>query len=133
MAIDFSKIYITRNPVIVPQPDYSPTAGAILDFYGVVRGLEAENAISGLDYEAYAEMAELKLRQIASEVSAKYNLEEVWLIHRVGFVVAGEPSLFLRVACGHRDAAFLGNREIIERLKQEVPIWKNPVIAADNL
>lgn len=129
MAIDFSKIYVTREPLAIPQPDFTTTEGAILDFYGVVRGIEADDSIAGLDYEAYAEMAELKLRQIAQETLGKFSLAAVTLIHRIGFVGTGEPSLFLRVTAGHRGEVFAGSREIIERLKQEVPIWKNPVMA----
>ncbi len=128
MAIDFSKIVVTRDPLAPPAPVWSATAGAILDFYGVVRGMEGPNAIAGLEYESYLEMAERQLRKIAEETSAQFSLEDVTLIHRVGFVATGEPSLFLRVSCGHRGEAFAASREIIERLKQEVPIWKNPVM-----
>jgi molybdopterin synthase catalytic subunit len=127
MAIDFSKIVVTREPLAPPMPVWSATAGAILDFYGVVRGLEAGNAIAGLEYEAYLEMAERQLRKIAEETLIQFALEDVTLIHRVGFVAAGEPSLFLRVSAGHRGEAFEASREIIERLKREVPIWKNSI------
>ena len=127
MAIDFSKICVTRAPLIIPSADYSQTAGAVLDFHGVVRGLEGKEAITGLDYEVYAEMAEGQLRRIAEETRVKFMLENIELIHRVGFVPVGEPSLFLRVSAGHRGEVFTASREIIERLKQEVPIWKNPV------
>jgi molybdopterin synthase catalytic subunit len=127
MAIDFSKIYVTHLPLQIPAPDYTDAAGAVLDFHGVVRGLEGNSTISGLDYEAYTEMAEIQLRKIAGETAGKFLLEDAILIHRVGVVPAGEPSLFLRVAAGHRGEVFAASREIIERLKQEVPIWKNPV------
>lgn len=127
MAIDFSNIYVTPDPLRIPPPDYSDKAGAVVDFHGVVRGLEEEYAITGLDYEAYEEMAVAKLRQIASETLVKFSLESVVLFHRIGWVPVGDPSLFLRVMAGHREEAFTGSREIIERLKQEVPIWKNPV------
>ncbi|MEO7934397.1 MAG: molybdenum cofactor biosynthesis protein MoaE [Chthoniobacterales bacterium] len=118
---------MTRDPLAPPAPVWSSTAGAILDFYGVVRGLEGENAIAGLEYESYLAMAESQLRKIAEETLIHFALEDVTLIHRVGFVAAGEPSLFLRVTAGHREEAFAGSREIIERLKREVPIWKNPI------
>jgi len=127
MANDFLKICITRVPISTPEPGYTKTAGAVLDFHGVVRSLENGDVIAGIDYEVYAEMAEQKLRQITAETSGKFSLEAVLLIHRVGFVPVGEPSLFLRVASSHRAEAFGAGSEIIERLKQEVPIWKNPV------
>ena len=45
------------------------------------------------------------------------------------FVAAGEPSLFVRVTARHRQEAFQGSMQIIERLKQLVPIWKHPIYA----
>ncbi len=129
MAIDFSKISLTPEALIIPAPVYSATAGAVVDFLGVVRGIEGADTLTGLEYEAYEAMAEIKLRQICGEIAERKGLENVWLIHRIGFVAVGEPSLFLRVTAGHRAEAYEGSREIIERLKQEVPIWKNPAIS----
>ena len=130
MAIDFSKIYITRDPIPLPSYRWNSTEGAVVDFHGVVRGMEGDSAIFGIEYEAYEAMAEGKLRQIAEEVSEKHGITEVILIHRIGLVRAGEASLFLRITSAHRAEAFAASREIIERLKQEVPIWKNPVTKA---
>ena len=130
MAIDFSKIYLTRDPLPPPSYRWNSTEGAVVDFYGVVRGMEGDSEIFAIDYEAYEAMAEGKLRQIAAEEAAEFGIAEVILIHRIGRVPVSEASLFLRVTACHRGEAFDASQKIIERLKQEVPIWKNPVSKA---
>jgi molybdopterin synthase catalytic subunit len=74
-------------------------------------------------------MAERQLALIADEAKDRYGLVSVIIHHRIGFVGAGEPSLFVRVTARHRPAAFKGSTQIIERLKQVVPIWKHPIYA----
>ena len=107
-------------------PLFSAESGAVVDFYGVVRGNEAGQAIDGIDYEAYREMALHQLSHIAQQAIQKYSLESILLYHRIGYVSAGEPSLFLRVASKHRQKAFEAEQWVIDRLKAAVPIWKHP-------
>jgi molybdopterin synthase catalytic subunit len=85
--------------------------------------------IDGIEYEAFEAMAERQLALIADEAKERYGLVSVVIHHRIGFVRAGEASLFVRVSARHRRAAFEGSSQIIERLKQAVPIWKHPVYA----
>ena len=102
------------------------SAGAIVDFWGVVRELEDGRTIGGIDYEAHQAMAEHQMKMIADAAIAKFQLKRVVLHHRTGFVGAGEPSLFLRVTARHRGAAFEASRWIVDELKKKVPIWKKP-------
>ncbi len=127
MATDFSEILLTDAPLRVPPHALTPTAGAVVDFLGVVRGLEESEKIAGLDYEAHAEMARHQLAEIAGAARSRFGLERVVLHHRVGFVAAAEASLFLRVSAAHRQPALEGCAWIVERLKQLAPIWKHPV------
>jgi molybdopterin synthase catalytic subunit len=108
---------------------FSPTEGAVVDFFGVVRTIENDRIIDGIDYEAFEAMAERQLALIADDAGERFGLPLVVIHHRIGFVRAGEASLFVRVSARHRRAAFEGSSHIIERLKQSVPIWKNPVYA----
>jgi molybdopterin synthase catalytic subunit len=108
-----------------------PGAGAIVDFWGVVRGTEDGREIEGIDYEAHAAMAEHQLRLIAQESAKNFRLEKVIVHHRVGFVSAGEASLFLQVKAGHRAAAFAASKWIVDELKKRVPIWKRPRFKID--
>ncbi len=127
MATWHSEILITTAPLQSPANDWRGQTGATLDFWGVVRGLEDGREISGIEYEAHQEMAQHQMEVIAQEAGPKFGLAEVILHHRIGMVAAGEPSLFLRVASGHRGAAYEGSAWIVAELKKKVPIWKKPV------
>ena len=93
-----------------------------------VRGRHARGP--ELDYEAYAEMAEERLRAIGEEVAAAYGCSAVALEHRTGTVPLGEPSVIVAASAPHRGEAFNGARALIDRVKAEAPIWKVEVDAA---
>jgi molybdopterin synthase catalytic subunit len=127
--MQFCDIRITKRPLDGSDLRFSRTEGAVVDFFGVVRTIENERMIDGIEYEAFEAMAQRQLSLIAEEARERYGLVSVIVHHRIGFVPAGEPSLFVRVTARHRRAAFEGSSQIIERLKQAVPIWKHPVYA----
>ena len=114
-------VKVTTESLSGFTPEFSGTDGALVDFFGVVRGTE-----DGIDYQAFVEMAEIELQRIAKTAREDFRLGLVLIHHRIGFVPAGEPSLFVRVTAPHRDAAFTGCQHIIEQLKARVPIWKHP-------
>ena len=101
-----------------------PAAGAVVLFEGVTR------EVPELDYEAYVDMAEQRLRAIGEEVAAAYGLTAVALEHRTGTVPLGEPSVIVGASAPHRSEAFNGARALIDRVKAEAPIWKVEVDAA---
>jgi molybdopterin synthase catalytic subunit len=127
--MQFYDIRLTRNPLDVGSLRFSPTEGAVVDFFGVVRAIENDRMIDGIEYEAFEAMAERQLALIADGARNQYGLVSVVIHHRIGFVPAGEASLLVRVTARHRRAAFDGSSQILERLKQAVPIWKHPVYA----
>jgi molybdopterin synthase catalytic subunit len=127
--MQFCDIRITKQPLDAAGLRFSRTEGAVVDFFGVVRTIENERSIDGIEYEAFEAMAERQLALIADEARDRYGLVSVIIHHRIGFVPAGEASLFVRVSARHRRAAFEGSSQIIDRLKQAVPIWKHPVYA----
>jgi molybdopterin synthase catalytic subunit len=101
--------------------------GASIDFWGVVRALENDRQISGIEYDAHETMARHQMEMIARAAATEFELEALVLQHRIGFVAAGEASLFLRVASAHRAAAYQASAWIVAELKAKVPIWKHPV------
>ena len=127
--MQFCEIRITKQPLDPRVLHFSRTEGAVVDFFGVVRSIENELMIEAIEYEAFEAMAERQLALIADEAKERYGLVSVIIHHRIGLVPAGEASLFVRVSARHRRAAFEGSSQIIERLKQAVPIWKHPVYA----
>jgi molybdopterin synthase catalytic subunit len=122
-------IAVPDTPLAIPTATFEPHAGAVVDFFGVVRGLENDEPIAGIDYEAHREMAEYQLAKIAAEAREKFGCEKITLHHRVGFVPVAEPSLFLRVTARHRQPAFAAAQWIVEQLKALAPIWKHPARA----
>ena len=127
MATWHSEILITTSPLQSRPNRWSGAAGASVDFWGVVRTLEDGRDISGIEYEAHQTMAQRQMELIAETARTDFGLEEVILQHRIGFVAAGEASLFLRVASAHRAAAFRASSWIVAELKKKVPIWKRPL------
>jgi len=135
MANSVSQVLLTEARLEAPKGDdvdpstslrTSLSSGAMVDFWGVVRELEDGREIEGIDYEAHKAMAEHQMKIIADGATENFRLNKVLLHHRIGFVHAGEASLFLRVSAQHRAAAFEASKWIVDELKKKVPIWKRP-------
>jgi MoaE-MoaD fusion protein len=101
-----------------------PGAGGIVTFQGVTR------EVASLDYEAYREMAEERIAAILTECVERHGLLAAAAEHRVGRVALGEPGVVVAVSAGHREEAFAGAREAIDRIKAEAPIWKRELDSA---
>jgi molybdopterin synthase catalytic subunit len=107
-----------------------PDCGAIVTFAGVVRGattIDGEMRDTDfLNYEAYTLMAERMLAQIGAEIQARWpKVAQVSILHRIGRVEIGEPSVVIAVTTPHRgDGCFEACQYAIERLKAVAPIWK---------
>ena len=125
MANVVCEISVTQVSLAAPATDIVG-AGAIVDFWGVVRPIEDGREIEGIDYEARREMAEHQLKRIAEQAADRFGLKLVIVHHRIGFIAIGQPSLFLRVASPHRSEGFRASQWIIDELKKKVPIWKRP-------
>jgi molybdopterin synthase catalytic subunit len=80
-----------------------------------------------LDYEAYEEMAERMLADLAESLKTKHGLCEVAIHHRIGRVEIGEPSVAIAVSAAHRQAALAACKEAIDTLKETIPLWKKEV------
>ena len=127
MAISVCEVSLTEEPLILPEADDDPQAGAVVVFWGAVRSMEDGREITGIDYEAHRAMAEHQMRIVAETATEKFEVREIFLRHRIGFVAAGEPSVVVRVRSRHRGAAFSASQWIMDELKRVVPIWKRPV------
>ncbi|MGF1473317.1 MAG: molybdenum cofactor biosynthesis protein MoaE [Rubrobacteraceae bacterium] len=107
---------------------FRPDCGAVSTFVGTTRIDETGDAcVEYLEYEAYRPMADRKLEEIGTEIKARWDVREVSIIHRIGRVDPGEPSVIIAVASPRRGPAFEASRYAIERIKEIVPIWKKEV------
>jgi molybdopterin synthase catalytic subunit len=104
-------------------------SGAMVEFTGIVRGMEAEQKISALRYEAYQPMAENQMRQILNDLNAIHPCLRARVIHRTGVVPVGQAAIYVGVEAAHRAEAFAVATGFMNRLKQDVPIWKAEVIS----
>ncbi len=119
------EVHFTCEPIVVPALVLgSCEVGACVEFLGIVREDEGGRALTGLIYEAYEVMARTEFARIHAELVQKFSIAAATLIHRVGWVPVGEASLFVRVLAKHRGAALGYCGELIDRMKQDVPIWK---------
>ena len=99
-------------------------AGAIATFQGTVRKQSRGRDVIALEYEAYSEMAEKVIAEIAGEVKGRYDLCEVAVAHRLGRVEIGETSVVIAVSAPHRQDALAACKDVIDALKERVPLWK---------
>lgn len=105
-----------------------PDCGAISTFVGTTRVDESGDAsVEYLEYEAYRPMADRKLEEIGGEIEDRWDVRHVSIVHRLGKVAPGEPSVAIVVASPRRGPAFEASRYAIERIKEIVPIWKREV------
>ena len=103
------------------------SAGAVASFLGIVRRASRGRTVLYLEYEAFVEMAEDVMAQIAADLEQRYDLWAVSIHHRIGRVEIGEPSVAIAVSAPHRQDALAACKEAIDTLKQTVPLWKKEV------
>jgi MoaE-MoaD fusion protein len=99
-------------------------AGAIATFQGTVRRQSRGRTVIALEYEAYSGMAEKVMAEIAAGVRGRYDLCEVAITHRTGRCEVGEVSVAIAVSAPHRQDALSACRDVIDELKERVPLWK---------
>jgi molybdopterin synthase catalytic subunit len=104
-----------------PDIKYS---GAIGTFTGIVREITGEEVTKGLEFEEYEGVAEEKMDNICKDLKERDGVVDVVMYHKTGWIEPGEDIVHIVMATGHREQMFPVLREAIERLKEEVPIWK---------
>jgi molybdopterin synthase catalytic subunit len=121
---------VTEEPLsldAVVEEVSDESAGAVASFLGTVRRESRGRTVLYLEYEAYAEMAEDVMAQIAADLEQRYDLRAVAMHHRVGPVEIGEASVAIAVSAAHRQDALAACKDAIDTLKQTVPLWKKEV------
>jgi molybdopterin synthase catalytic subunit len=100
------------------------SCGAVVTFIGTVRDHHRGLQVAKIFYDAYRPMALATLQSIADDLDERSPEIRTRIVHRLGEVPAGETSIVIAVASPHRGAAYKASREALERIKREVPIWK---------
>lgn len=103
----------------------NPNSGAVVLFSGEVRDNNKGRAVTHLEYEAYEPMANKMIAQILEEAKTRFKLNHAVCVHRLGKVDISGCAVVVITGSGHRKEAYDANRFIIDRVKNEVPIWKH--------
>lgn len=114
------------DPTSIAQRVQEPTKGGVALFLGDVRGQTDAVVTDWLEYEAYPEMALKSMQELAEQAATKYDAN-VAIVHRLGKLMPGETTVICAAACAHRAEAFECCRQLIDRLKEDVAIWKKEV------
>lgn len=101
-----------------------PSVGGVVTFLGLVRDENEGRAVTLLEYEAYGVMAEAELGRILAEIRAEMPGVRVAALHRVGALRVGDAAVACAAGAPHRGEAFHACRELIDRIKARLPIWK---------
>jgi molybdopterin synthase catalytic subunit len=114
------------DPAAEQQALYSghPGIGAVVSFVGLLRDFNEGAPVTGLYLEHYPGMTEKALAAIVAEARARWSLEGVQVVHRVGQLSPGDPIVLVAVASRHRAEAFRACELIIDYLKTRAPFWK---------
>ncbi|MDP9906410.1 molybdenum cofactor biosynthesis protein MoaE [Arthrobacter bambusae] len=106
----------------------SDTAGAVVSFSGVVRNHDGGKPVDRLSYSAHPTahqvMADVVAKLVAEHPGEAAQPVRIWAAHRIGLLEIGEPALVCAVAAAHRGQAFAVCSELVDRIKAQVPIWK---------
>ncbi|ELZ34015.1 bifunctional molybdopterin-guanine dinucleotide biosynthesis protein MobB/MoaE [Halogeometricum pallidum JCM 14848] len=135
-AAEASDPHVTLSTLVerVKRSPRADRAGAIATFTGRVRAKDAEDdaRTTRLTFEMYEGVAEEKMREIESEIADRDGVYEVTMFHRTGVVEDGEDIVFVVVLAGHRGESFRAVEDGIDRLKDEVPIFKKETTVEEN-
>ena len=133
--LDAAEPWVTRE-ALVRRVEASPSAeraGAIATFTGRVRARDApdDDRTAHLTFEKYEGVAAERMDAIAAELTERDGVFDVRMHHRTGVIEAGEDIVFVVVLAGHRREAFRTVEDGIDRLKDEVPIFKKEATEAE--
>ena len=123
-------MFIMEDPINLSEffsKKTEPTCGAVASFVGVVRNHDHGKPVQKLYYECYTSMADKQIEGIIENTKKRWPIEDVQVLHRIGWLNVGEAAVVISVSSAHRDEAFAACRYIIDEIKTLVPIWKKEV------
>ena len=119
--------HITRLPIdpgkVMKSVEDDAAGGTVL-FLGTVRNVSEGKAVTGLRYEVYEEMAEKRMKEIEAQVTKRWPVKKLAMVHRYGDLEVGEVSVAVAVSSEHRGDAFEACRYAIDTIKRSLPLWK---------
>ncbi len=120
-------IEITDKPIspeLVVNKVKTSSSGCVLCYIGLIREYSQGKPVLSLEYEDSKGMAENRLREVASEVRQKWQLNNIAIIHRIGKLKVGDINIVVALASTHRHEAFAACQYVIDQFKQRMPTRK---------
>ena len=120
-------IRITDKPIkpeVVVEKVKTASSGCVLAYIGLIRQFSRGKSVLSVEYRDSRGTAEDKLREIASEASQKWQLENIAIWHRTGKLKVGDINLVIAIASAHRQDGFATCQYAIDRFKQIMPTHK---------
>ena len=117
---------VTEAPISVTEladAVHDAAAGAVVTFEGVVRNHDADRAVTGIGYSCHPTAGQI-VEQIARDVAERGRVRALGVVHRVGNLTIGDAALAVAVSSDHRAEAFAVCSEIVEEVKERLPVWK---------
>ena len=121
-AFEFTQAAIDVATLAAPLG--ADSAGGFATFEGRVRDRNEGRAVTGLDYEAYEELALAEGARIVEQARTRHGAVAARCVHRLGSLAVGDVAVWVGVASAHRAEAFAACRDIIDAIKHRLPIWK---------
>ena len=106
----------------------SGAAGAVVIFSGDVRNHDGGKVVTSLTYEIHPSAGSV-IQEITERIAAKHEILDVAVVHRYGAIPIGESAFTVVVSSKHRGPAFAACQELVDVVKEELPIWKYQVFA----
>ena len=103
-----------------------PAAGAVVTFGGVVRNHDGGRSVTEIEYVGHPTAGQV-VADVAADVAARFPVDAVAVVHRVGTLGVGDVALAAAVSAAHRAEAFAATAELVEEVKRRLPVWKRQV------
>ena len=136
MTICIQKDLYDIEKIISNLRKNKPTIGAVVSFIGYVRDYNKDintKKLKQMELEHYPGMTEKALVEIELNAKTRWILEDIFIIHRIGTLLPGDPIVAVVVASQHRKNAFEACEFIIDFLKTDAPFWKKEISDQDEV
>ena len=130
MTVRIQEVDFDLSREIASLRQARPEIGAITAFIGLVRDVNAGEAVSELTLEHYPAMTQKALEAIVAETKQRWQIDDALVIHRIGRLLPTEQIVLVAVASSHRGAAFQACEFIMDFLKTQAPFWKKEQTSA---
>lgn len=107
----------------------NPKIGAVASFIGIVRDLNEGATVGSMTLEHYPGMTEKSLASIAEQAKARWTLDDVLIVHRIGTLAPADQIVLVVTTSSHRGDAFSACQFVMDYLKTDAPFWKKEATA----